>query len=207
MMSYLDSLEALTIATDSTGVLVSVTGVNPLAPKAPDTINGQAELAFAFRTSAPGFVNALGVDVPEGGYTHTVTLWDSATGAVLAQADVSSMSAGWSFIDLQPASYVALQVDHGYIMGYNSAAIGSALNSNDPGNFVYRIMGLYDFKVPVPVGALVPLFPMTYKSFTIEGSYQVPYGEPISAPLFPSGNANTSTNAFFGACDIGFYQE
>lgn len=206
MTSYLDSLETLTLAKDSTTIVLDITGVGFPSP-GPDTINGQAELAFAFRTSAPGFVNALGVYVPEVGYTYTVTLWDSATGTVLAQADIYSASAGWSYIALQAASYVQLQPDHGYIMGYNSAPVGEPLNSNELGGGVYRIFGLYDFKVPVPESALVPLFPMIYKSFTIEGSYEVDYREPISAPLFPTGNANGNTNGFAGACDIGFFQQ
>jgi hypothetical protein len=204
--SYLDSLEALTINTDSELVTYIPVGINDPNLKEDDSSTGQQEIAYAFRSSVGGLINQLGVYVPFGGYTHTVTVWDSATGEVVSQANVASASPGWSFTDLVSIGQEAtILPDHGYIVGFNSDAVGVPINTVSQGNEVYLIDGIYDFKSNPPPGG-IPMIPFTWQSITYEGFYAVSYDTPISAPIFP-GKSSIETHditGFVGGCDIGF---
>jgi hypothetical protein len=198
--TLLDSLEQA-----QASMQISATGV-PYVSNGPDTGLSQAEIAFAIRTSVPGVVTQLGTYLPDGPYTHTVTLWDSVTGAVLAQVNVVTPSGGgWAFADLDLNQYFpVLQPNHGYIVGFNSLAIGSSLNSNDPGDAVYHIQGIYFEQNDMLETANI--IPFTEGSITYEGWYLDSYNAVLSAPIFPGGPGSyaQSSLAWFGACDIGF---
>jgi hypothetical protein len=200
-MTWLDSVTKLAPDTDIT--------VNPVGLIDPDSKAGgpgQAEIGFAFRSSVPGTVALLGVFLPAPGYQHTVTLWDSATGTVLAQTNVPTIdTATWNYVDLyltgQEASIAA---DHGYIVGFNSLAVGSSINTNSPGNLVTDLFGFYIFS-PSGANGTIPVLPFTEGAITYEGSYYYPYESAISAPIFPGslGPAQGGMGVF-GVCDIGF---
>jgi hypothetical protein len=209
--TYLDSVLPLS----SEDILLNVQGIalnDLLQTKFPqDTIQGtgQAEIAYAFRTSDSGVVNELGVYLPTGGFAHTVTLWDSATGQVLAQANVTNATGGkWAYLGLPVNQLAVLSPNHGYIVGFNSLAVGNAMNVYNPGNMVYTLQGIYNFDNDIPGGIVQDVFPFTEGNITYEGTYEVLYDTPISGPIFPpSGDpygANSNTIGFLGVCDIGF---
>ena len=196
--AYLDSLTAAN-ASVSYGAGV---------PQDPSVIHGvansQAEISFAFRTSVAGAVTSLALLEPVSGYTHSVTLWDSASGAVLATADVPSLNAGhWTSVSLAiQGKAVPIQANHGYIVGFNSLAEGDALGAGTPGDEIYFIYGIY-FNSPTGE-QLVNIIPFVSNSFTYEGEF-VTYYKSILFPLGPPYTSGLITgNNMYGACDVGF---
>ena len=172
-----------------------------------DVVYGQALIGYAFRTSAPVSVTSLGVLLPATGYRHTVALWDSATGHVLVEADVTSLDSGrWTYQSLtlngQP---VDISPGKGYVVGFNSLANGSALLTTSPGNEIYWLNGILDL---LPAGdKLRPIFPFTKGLITYEGFWQTNYFSPITTKSLPfPGGTTAAINAQIipGVCDIGY---
>lgn len=201
--SYLDSLNGASVdITYGAGV-----PIDPLVLHG--EVNGQAEYAYAFRTSVPGLVTSLAVLEPVAGYSHAVTLWDSATGAVLAEANVPSLNAGhWTSVSLAlQGNAVPILANHGYIVGFNTLAIGDAIGAGTPGDQTYFIFGIY-YNSPTGI-QLTNIDPFVSKTFTFEGEYATYYNSILAVlgPPFPGGLNNPNGdpgNNLFGACDIGF---
>lgn len=167
-------------------------------------IYDEAELGFAFRTSVSGSIIGLGTMLPATGYAHTVTLWDSATQVVLATTTVTGQSAS-AFTYEDFASIVPIQANHGYVVGYNTLAIGIPVDTFSTGNYSYLIDGIY---VDGGQGNNIPLFPFTEGTITVENAFEFNYGDgQPPANLFPAAsNWATPGNGFFGLCDIAFMQ-
>ncbi len=166
---------------------------------------GQAEVGYAFRSGAAGAVTSLGVLLPTTGFSHTVTLWDSATGQMMAQADVPTLSGGkWTYVSLAlNGQAVAIQANHGYIIAFNSLAVGNAVETASGGNEIYILDGIY---TGGGGGPKLPILPFTHGAITYEQYYLVNYNTPLTSPIFPP---TTSTEFFSnfdvpGVCDIGF---
>jgi hypothetical protein len=163
-----------------------------------------AELGFAFRSSVSGTILGLGTMLPATGFAHTVTLWDSATQLVLATATVTNQSPSiFTYADF--SATVPIHADHGYVVGYNTMAIGNPVNSSSTGNDFYLVNGIY---VDGGQGSDLALFPFTEGSITVENAFEFNYGdgEP-PANLFPAAsNWSSQANGFFGLCDIAFMQ-
>ncbi|HVU97648.1 MAG TPA: DUF4082 domain-containing protein [Puia sp.] len=202
--TYTDSLFALT----STGTILTISGValndNSLPGNSGEYI-GQAEIGYAFRSSVDGAVTSLGVLLPTGGFKHTVTLWDSATGQVLAQADVPTLNGGkWTYVSLAVAGQaVPIEAGHGYIVGFNSLAAGNSIGTYSTGNSIYILDGIYTLGGG---GPKIPIVPFTKGPVTFENYYFVAYDTPISNPIFPPAGSSANFSAFDvpGVCDIGF---
>ena len=201
---YLDSLNAL--ATDSQHVIyTSGSLIDPYVLHG--EIPGQAECAYVFRTSVSGVVTSLAVLEPATGYTHTVTLWDSATSVVLAQANVPSLDSGhWTSVSLVLNGLeVPIQANHGYIVGFNTLALQSTISTGEVSDFIYVINGVYDFRqTPTGDNNGYYILPFVSKSFTFEGEYVVEYDPniPLTGPPFNGFSSNT--NNLIGTVDIGF---
>jgi Domain of unknown function (DUF4082) len=198
---YLDSVFGL-----GNGVILTITAVqlnDPLS-KSNSSDNGQAVVAYPFRSSVAGAVTSLGIFVPTTGTRHTVTLWDSASGQVLAQAEVPSLESGrWTYISLLETNQeVILQPDHGYIVGFNTLAIGDVINTPNPNNGIYILDGIY-----LNGGeGKAPIVPFTSGPITFEAYYIDFYDNPFAPPPFPGTSFTNTIGAFDvpGVCDIGF---
>lgn len=210
--SWLDS--AMNLGSDSLALTLNPVGLNDVLKPGPGlAMPGQAEVAYAFRAADSGVVVALGVLVPAPGFQHTVTLWDSTSGTVLAQANVLSVdTATWRYVSLALTNQeVVIQPNHGYIVGFNTLAVGNPIDGESPGNLMYFISGYWDTQSSIPApGEWLPIFPFTEHGITFEGSYLVFYDTPI-APVFPQGAAypgivpgSLGVNQTPGVCDIGF---
>ncbi len=163
-----------------------------------------AELGFAFRSSVAGSILGLGTLLPATGFAHTVTLWDSATQVVLATATVNSQSASvFTYADF--AGTVAIQANHGYVVGYNTVAIGNPVDTFLTGNEIYLVSGIL---VDGGLSGNLPIFPFTEGTITVENAFENIYGDgQPPANLFPTAsNWGTQPNGFFGLCDIAFMQ-
>jgi Domain of unknown function (DUF4082) len=193
---------------------IPITGTNSALGLSPgdfgdDTRSGmiynEAELGFAFRSSVSGVARALGTLLPATGFTHTVTLWDSATQTILASVDVNSQSTG-VFTYTNFASTVPIQANHGYVIGFNTLATGNALNTYSAGNSFFLVSG---FIVDGGLGSDLPLFPFTEGSITVENIFSYNYGDGRApANLFPPSSMwNGQPNGFFGLCDLSFVQQ
>jgi hypothetical protein len=167
-------------------------------------IYSEAELGFAFRSSVAGTALGLGTMLPATGYAHTVTLWDSATQVVLATATVTGQSAS-VFTYSNFAATVAIQANHGYVVGYNTLAIGIPLDTFSTGNDFYLVDGIL---VDGGQGNNIPLFPFTEGAITVENAFSLKYGDgQPPTNLFPAASDwGTPGNGFFGLCDIAFMQ-
>jgi|GEM_PF-1813499 len=207
--SYTDSLFALSV-TNNVGSILTIGAValndNTLHETSGQDL-GQAEIAYAFRSSVAGAVTSLGVMLPTTGYKHTVTLWDSTTGQVLAQTDVPTLNGGkWTYVSLALLGQaVVIQPDHGYIVGFNSLAVGNPVEVFNAGNEIYILDGIYQF-FGGGQSAKAPIVPFTHGPITFENYYYVPYNAPPGNPIFPN-SANTESFGPFdvpGVADIGF---
>ena len=207
--TYLDSILALTSAADSEFVTQQAINLNDPMGNVKEQGTGQAEVGYAFRSTVPGAITQLGVYLPTPGFSHTVTIWDSATGEVLAQTDVATPAVGgWGYTGLfEIGQGLTIQANHGYIIGFNSVAVGVPENTDTVANEMWLFNGIYDFhQTPNPPPGGIPMLPFTYRSLTFEGWYQVDYDTAINAPIFP-GNYQIQSYlviAMLGACDIGF---
>jgi hypothetical protein len=202
--NYLDSL--FSQSRDSIILTIGVTEpYDPLTTQ--NEVFGQAEIAYAFRTSAPAAVAELALYLPSGGDTHLVTLWDSASGTVLAYANITMVdSAQWNSVPVTGpgGQIVTLQPGRGYIIGFNSLANGDALDGTvyNPDNSVYVLYGIYDFEAAVQ--NTIPVIPFTKGLITYEGVWNVFYDTEL-AELFPGNSPSTSNvNGVYGVCDIGY---
>jgi hypothetical protein len=167
-------------------------------------IYDQAEVGFAFRSSVAGVVNALGTMLPASGFIHTVTLWDSATQTVLANANVTSQSTStFTYVDF--STTVPIQANHGYVVGFNTLAMGNPANTYSPGNSLYAVNGLF---VDGGQARDLPLFPFTTGTITVENGFSYNYGDGRPpANLFPASSTwNDQPNGFVGLCDVAFVQ-
>jgi hypothetical protein len=162
-----------------------------------------AEIGFAFRSSVAGSIIGLGTLLPSTHFSHTVTLWDSATQVKLATIAVPNNSTT-VFTYAAFAAAVSIQANHAYIVGFNSLAIGNTmLNENSPGNWFYSPQGLF---VDGGLGSDLPLLPFREGNITVENAFAYDYGT-IRVPvnLFPPASSwNGQPNGFFGLCDIEF---
>src|SRR5580658_2461367 len=72
--------------------------------------------AYAFRSSTPGAITSLAILEPAAGYAHTIELWDSASGQLLAEANISTVDSGrWASVSLASnGQEVLIQANHGY---------------------------------------------------------------------------------------------
>jgi hypothetical protein len=173
-------------------------------------VPGQCETSLAFRSSVAGVVTSLGLLEPASGYQHTVTLWDSATREVLAQVNVPSLDSGhWTTVSLAlDGKEVPIQANHGYIVGFNTLAVGDAIGEGSPGDDVTVLYGIWDYRDnPNTAPGLLFVFPFTWGPITFENQWQIYYDTPISAPGFP-GDPGTiqipDNHTVLGPCDIGF---
>lgn len=202
---YLDS----SLALSSQGIDLSLIPGTLIDPSTHTETPGQAELALAFRTNTPAIVTSLALLLPAGGYSHTVTLWDSATGTVLAQTAVPSKDSGkWSSISLALINQqVVIQPDKGYILGYNSLAIGNSIGTYSPGNSVYNLYGIFDFSKN-DGGTFRPILPFTEGAITFEAGWMINYNTPVGPSIFPGSIApNESVNSLFGLPDLGYISQ
>jgi len=168
---------------------------------------GQAEFALAFRTGKKGSVTSLALLLPASGFSHTVTLWDSATGAVLAQTNVPSLHAGdWTSVSLAVNNKaVAIVPGKGYIVGYNSLAVGSAIGASSPGNQLYNFDGIFYVNANDGQGEILPILPFTEGAITFEAGWEMDYDTPINGPIFPGKKQpNESPQSLYGMVDIGY---
>lgn len=207
--SYTDSLFALSV-TNNVGSILTIVAValnDNTLPGSSGQDLGQAEIAYAFRSSVAGAVTSLGVMLPTTGYKHTVTLWDSATGQVLAQTDVPTLNGGkWTYVSLALLGQaVAIQPDHGYIVGFNSLAVGNPVGVFNAGNEIYILDGIYQFSGGGQ-SAKAPIIPFTHGPITFENCYSVPYNTTLTNPIFPPSVTVGGTGIFDvpGVGDIGF---
>jgi hypothetical protein len=170
---------------------------------------GQAILTIAFRTSVPGAVTSLAILEPAAGYAHTVYLWDSATGALLASANISTVDSGrWASVSLAlNGQEVPILANHGYVLGFNSLAISRPLNDATNGEEFYGIFLLGTASNPAGLGQMFPLEPFTSKSFTFEAISGDNYDSntPITNP--PWSAFYPGQGQIFGPPDIGFVPE
>jgi hypothetical protein len=174
--------------------------IHPVTP-------GQALIAMAFRTNAPAAITSLALQLPASGFTHTVTLWDSATGAVLARIDVPSLNAGkWTSVSLAfNGQAVPILPGNGYIVGYNTLATGNAIGSNSPGNALYILNGIYDYSLDGGHGDFRPILPFTEYAITYETAWEIDYDNPNARLPFPGSIApNSGGSALLGFVDIGY---
>lgn len=200
---YLDSSFAL--ASDT--IFLTITPVTLLDPNIPHAeVPGQAEIAYAFRTSAPAAVTSLALLLPAAGYSHTVTLWDSATGAVLAQTSVPSLDSGhWTSVSLALMNQaVPILPGKGYIVGYNTLAIGGTLDTYSPGNNLYLLYGIYDFSQGPDKSTFRPIMPFTEGLISFEGIWQNNYDEPLRIASPGVTPATNYVNGVPGVIDIGY---
>ena len=163
----------------------------------------QAELGFAFRTSTSGIVFELGILLPDSGFIHTVTLWDSATQTILARTDVISLStSSFTYTGLDSSTVITLQANHGYVIGLNSTAVGNPVNSASVGNRVYAPQGLY---VDQGAGSDISLLPFTEGPITVERGFIYNYGYQAQPAAFfpPKSSWASQDNGFLGICDFG----
>ena len=202
VQSYTDSLSNLTNGTDLT---IQGVAVNDLLKVHGGEDSGQAIIAYGFHSSGYGAVVSLGVKLPGTGYEHTVTLWDSATFQVLAQAEVPTITGGkWTYVDLAIVNQaVPIQPNHGYIVGFNSLAVGNAINTPDPGNSIFVLYGLF---TQAGAGPNMPIFPFTRGEITFD-AYGINYYDnpniPMPYPLVSLANEGT-LQLIPGLVDIGY---
>jgi hypothetical protein len=164
----------------------------------------QAELGYAFRTSAAGVVFELGTLLPSPGFVHTVTIWDSATQTVLGPLNVTNLSSSsFAYAGLDSSTAILLQANHGYVIGVNSTAVGNPVNSSSVGNNVYAPNGLY---VDQGAGSDISLLPFTEGTITVERGFIYNYGfQAQPASFFPPPSSwQSQDNGFLGICDFGF---
>lgn len=167
----------------------------------------QAELALAFRTSQLAHLTSLALLLPASGFTHTVTVWDSASGTVLAQINVPSLNAGhWTSVSLAAVNKaIALIPGRGYIVGYNSLAIGSTINSASPGNQLFNWDGIFYVNDNGGKGETLPILPFTKGVITFEAGWEMDYYTSITTPIFPGKKSpNESPQSLYGMVDIGY---
>jgi len=160
------------------------------------------EAGYAFRTSTKGVVFELGTMLPDSGFLHTVTLWDSATQTILARTDVINGSkVSFSYTGLDSSTVVTLQANHGYVIGMNSTAVGNPILSASLGNWIYVALGLY---VDQGEGNDINLVPFTEGPITIEQGFVYEF-QTQPAVLFPPASSWVGQdNGFMGLCDFGF---
>ncbi|MFL5742150.1 MAG: hypothetical protein ACJ75B_18145 [Flavisolibacter sp.] len=200
LKSFLDSINGLGSSVQLT--IQSVTINNPFIPHA--EVPGQAVIGYSFRSSVAGKVTSLGIRLPARAFSHTVSLWDSVTRQILAQADVPSLDSGkFTYVSLSFLNRaVDIQPDHPYIVGFNSLANGSALNTYSSGNNIYSLNGIYHFFQGG--NSLTPIIPFTKGAISFESYYYLPYNSILSLPSPAEVQAITNTNLVSGLCDIGF---
>ncbi len=147
--------------------------------------------------------------MPTTGVQHNVALWDSASGQVLAVAQVPSLDSGqWTYLSLVPTNQeVIIQANHGYIVGFNSLAIGDQINVPNTNNGVYFFDGIYTNNIAGGGGVgKVPIVPFTEGPITYENYYTAYYDDPNARPPYPGTSFSNPFGAFDlpGVCDIGF---
>jgi hypothetical protein len=192
------------IAMTNTNLTIGLTSAGLDQDTRTGFIYNQAEIGFAFRSSVAGTVNGLGTMLPATGFIHTVTLWDSATQTILAGINVTSEStAKFTYADF--ATGVPIQANHGYVVGYNTLAIGNAINTYSPGNSIFGVNGIF---VDRGAGTNLPILPFTEGTITVENTFFYNYGDGRApADLFPAASTwNGQPNGFPGLCDIAFVQ-
>ena len=163
---------------------------------------GNGFIGFAFRSSVAGNVNGLGLMMPYAGYSHTMTFWDSVTHAVLGTLNVTQTGTGFCYS--QFPTPVAIQANHGYIVGYNTQATSIfGINTSLDGAAFYVVQGMYvdDF-----LGNDQPLLPFTEGNITVENGFSHDYySGPLRGTFFPAAaDWNAETNGYFGLADISF---
>jgi hypothetical protein len=206
--NWLDSINGL-----APGIQLTIQDAEPVDPlPGHGESAGQLESAFAFRSSTPGAVTSLGVLEPSTGYTHEVTLWDSATGQVLADVFVKSLDSGhWTYNSLALVGQeVPIAANHGYIVGFNTLAVGSTPGAVSESNDVFLLYGLLDYQdFPGAAPGFLPIFPFTKGPITYEAEEWIFYDTPVATPPFP-GPIPVGTilpHTVLGVCDIGFIPE
>jgi hypothetical protein len=98
---------------------------------------------------------------------------------------------------------VIIQPNHGYIVGFNSLAIGSTINTLNRNNAIYILDGIY---INGPLEGKAPIVPFTSGPITFENYYLDYYDNPFNPPPFPGTFFSNTIGAFDvpGVCDIGF---
>jgi len=165
--------------------------------------NSNAEIGFAFRSNVAGTAIGLGILLPTTGFSHMVTLWDSATQVELASIAVPNNSKT-AFTYAAFTTTVPIQANHPYVVGYNTLAIGNANGSSSPGDWIYSVQGIF---VDGGQGSDLPEYPFREGNITVENVFYNNYGTGrVPANLFPTTIASWEewNNGYFGLCDLEF---
>jgi hypothetical protein len=98
---------------------------------------------------------------------------------------------------------VAIEANHGYVVGYYTQAIGTTAGVASPGDMFYNIQGLF---VDDYHALDQPLLPFTEGNITVENAFSYDFGySPIRAGWFPTGaDWYPDQNGYFGLCDLVF---
>jgi hypothetical protein len=162
--------------------------------------------AYAFRSSTPGAVTSLAILEPAAGYAHTIELWDSASGQLLTEANITTVDSGrWASVSLAlNGQEVLIQANHGYVVGFNSLAVGHTPDQNTNGELVYLETWESDQAGFLPS----PILPFTRNSITFEGESEYLYNPTDVILLSPPFNDfYGGGGTIIGTCDIGFIPE
>jgi len=210
ILNQIQSIQETPVATlfDSLSKIPSIT-VNYV----PDSFShGGVEFGYTFQASAPGTIIQLGLRLPDINFTHTVTLWDSATQTILAEADILNQSSlKFSYVNLAANNQqVVIQPNHTYIISWNSLSKenGATINSGQAGNHFYYIQMWEGSTLGTP--NYLTIFPFMYKHITVTACYLNEYpstpkggGNPFAITPFPIGHSVPGID-IYGLCDIDY---
>lgn len=159
-----------------------------------------AEMGYLFRSSVRGKVISMGINLPNSGYNHRITIWDSVTSEALGSVIIQSVGSTWIYADLKAP--VTIKANQSYIVTVNTAVKGIEINQYTPAETVFILDGIF-----VTGGFPLTFFPATDGPITIESPVWFPYGIDHPRPLFYPGSGiqgNVAAGGFQGFCDIGF---
>jgi hypothetical protein len=180
-------------------ILLATGGFDP--PNGETGVDGNGVIGFAFRSSVAGNVNGLGLKMPAAGFAHGMVLWDSVTHAILGTVNVTQSGTGFNYSDFPTP--VAIQANHGYVVGYYTQASGTVSGTYSTGDNFYIVQGFFvdDYQ-----GLDQPLLPFTEGNITVENGFSIDFGySAIRAGFFPvAADWNAEANGFFGLADIDF---
>ena len=151
---------------------------------------GQAEFALCVSTRPTRrVIGQLGIYAPIAGVTHTVTLWDSATGQVLVQINITTNAPGeWTL----PSWWVKQTRCWGsrgepWLADRLQHAAGRSPDHPDTlAHEVHTFNGIYDFKANAPPGNL-PMLPFTeFGDHLRRGVHSVEIRHPYQRAYLPA---------------------
>ncbi len=146
------------------------------------------EIGYMFRASDTGSIYEIGLMLPDTGWSYTMTLWDSATQAILLQKVVKCSTATvFSYLDLNATNEsVEIMKDHAYVISVNLLPVGVA--GAAPSDY-------YDARRADQQA----IFPITESYITFTNQYN----RITNSPAFPN-NLIVYQDLINGLIDIGF---